>query len=78
MSPLQAQAREACGSSSLDELVAVAKAALDELRERGRPLRLEGDAAHHSDGLRCVESLASSARIAAQIAAADAANDNAR
>lgn len=58
------------------QLARIATACIDELRERGRALGLEGDRHHHGDALRAVESLAGSAREAFE--RAKPANDNGR
>lgn len=70
-------ARAQLAACSTDALEAIALAAADELRERGRPLGIEGDGAHHHDALRSTECLASSARTVASLRAARPANDNA-
>lgn len=63
-----------CATSSIE---AIAQACADELRERGRALGIEGDAAHHHDALTSIEQLAGSARTVESIRAARPANDNA-
>lgn len=70
--------RETHQMLSNDYLEALAQACVDEPRERGRPLGIEGDGAHHHDALRSLESLATSARTVESIASAKPANDNAR
>lgn len=62
---------------SIDELETWAKACIEELRERGRALGIEGDRAHHADALRAVESLASSARTVELLLKGKPANDHA-
>lgn len=61
---------------STSSIEAIAQACADELRERGRPLGIEGDGAHHHDALRSLECLATSARTVEAIASAKPANDN--
>lgn len=63
---------------AIDAIEAQAKDALNALRELGRSLGIEGDAAHHGDALRSTECLATSARTVANLRAAKPANDNAR
>lgn len=63
---------------AIDAIEAQAKDALNALRELGRSLGIEGDAAHHGDALRSTECLATSARTVANLRAAKLANDNAR
>lgn len=58
-----------------DELEALAKAALEELRHRGLALAIEGDRAHIADALNACERLAASARAVEQIARAAPANE---
>lgn len=70
-------ARESYGSFSTEFVEAIALAMADILRERGRPLGIEGDGAHHHDALRSIECLATSARTVESIRAAKPANDNA-
>jgi hypothetical protein len=67
--------REANWQLSTDHLEALAQACVDELRERGRSLGIEGDTAHHADALKSIEQLAGSALAVGQIAAATPAND---
>ena len=67
---------DAVARMSTQQLALVAAACIDELRERGRALGLEGDRHHHGDALRAVESLAGSAREAFE--RAKPANDNGR
>lgn len=62
---------------STDVLEATARACLDELRNRGAALQIEGDRNHHADALRSVESLASSARTVELLLRGKPANDNA-
>lgn len=58
-----------------NSLERVARAAVDELRNRGRSLGIAGDTAHHADALKSIEQLAGSARAVEQIARAKLAND---
>ena len=67
--------REANWQLSTDHLEALAQACVDELRERGRSLGIEGDRDQHATALRLIELLAGSARAVGQIAAATPAND---
>jgi hypothetical protein len=60
---------------SVDALEQAARAALDELRDRGRSLGIEAERDQHATALRVIERLAVSARTAEQIAAASPAND---
>lgn len=73
---LRELAREAYGSCTTDFIEAIALALADILRERGRALGIEGDAAHHHDALRSLECLATSARTVEAIRAAKPADDN--
>lgn len=73
---LAPQAREIVSPASTDELEALAKAALEELRNRGTSLAIPGDRAHIADALNACERLAASARAVEQIARAKPANDN--
>lgn len=57
---------------TIDELEAHARAALDALRERTRAPGDDDARRHHADGRKCIECLASWARVRS------AANDNAR
>lgn len=66
----------ALANAGTNALEAYARIVIDELRERGRPLGIEGDAAHHHDALRSLECLATSARTVEAIASAKPANDN--
>lgn len=68
-------ARETVADAQTDELEALAKAALDELRNRGRSLGIEVDQDLHATGLRAIEKLAASARAVEQIARAKPASD---
>jgi len=70
-----AQAREVIANSPTDELEALAKAALEELRHRGTALAIPGDRAHIADALNACERLAASARAVEQIARVKPAND---
>lgn len=60
---------------TIGQLVAAAKAALGELRDRGRSLGIECDRDHHADALSAIESLASSARVAEMIRRTEPANN---
>jgi hypothetical protein len=75
---LAGAARVSAAEFSVDELEAVAKAALEELRHRGVALSIEGDRAHISDALNACERLAASARAVELIARGELANDIAR
>lgn len=66
----------ALANAGTNALEAYARIVIDELRERGRPLGIEGDAAHHHDALRSLECLATSARTVANLRAAQLANNN--
>ena len=68
-------ARETVADAQTDELEALAKAALEELRTRGVALSIEGDRAHIADALNATERLAASARAVEQIARAKPASD---
>lgn len=72
---LAPQAREIVSPAKIDELEALAKAALEELRNRGLALAIPGDRAHIADALNATERLAASARAVEQIARAKPAND---
>lgn len=72
---LAEHAREACAESTISELEALARAAVDELRNRGRALAIVGDQAHHHDALTAIESLAVSARTVASLRATRPDND---
>jgi len=61
-----------------NDLEAIAKAALDELRERGRALGIETERDQHANALCVIERLAASARAVAQIAQATSANEDGR
>lgn len=65
----------AIANASTNALEAHARMVINELRERGRPLGIEGDGAHHHDALRSLECLATSARTVESIASAKLAND---
>lgn len=71
-------ARESYGSFSTEFVEAIALAMADILRDRGRPLGIEGDRDKHATVLRSLESLAVSARTVESIAQAKPANDNAK
>lgn len=71
-------ARESYGSCTTDFVEAIALGLVDELRERGRPLGIEGDGAHHHDALGSIESLATSARTVANLRASQPSSDNAK
>jgi hypothetical protein len=58
-----------------DALARAARAAVDELRERGRSLGIEAERDQHATALRVIERLAGSALAVGQIAAATPAND---
>lgn len=66
---------EAIACATTDNLEWCARRVVDELRNRGRSLGIEGDSAHHGDALRAIESLAGSARTVEQLANAEPAND---
>ena len=66
---------EAIACATTNNLEYLAQTCVDELRNRGRSLGIEGDSAHHGDALRAIESLASSARTVEQLANAETAND---
>ena len=68
-------ARDAAADTETDKLEALAKVALDELRNRGRDLGIEVDQDLHATGLRAIEKLAASARAVEQIARAKPASD---
>ena len=68
-------ARETVAAAQTDELEALAKAALDELRNRGRNLGIEIERDQHANALSVVERLAASARAVEQIARAKPASD---
>lgn len=70
--------RAEAASLATSQLEALAKAALDELRNRGRSLAVEADRDVHATALRTVERLAASARAIELIAKGTPANDNAR
>lgn len=72
---LRAVLRARYSRFSTKNLEYLAQACVDELRNRGRSLGIEGDSAHHGDALRAIESLASSARVAEMIRRTEPAND---
>lgn len=61
-----------------DALARAARAAVDELRERGRSLGIEAERDQHATALRVIEALAVSARTVESIADAPAENEVAR
>ena len=69
--------RRSCSQSNTAALEDMARACIDELRNRGAVLQIEGDRNHHADALRSVESLASSARTVELLLKGKPANDNA-
>lgn len=69
--------RAEVASLATDQLEAIAKSALDELRNRGRALGLEVEGDLHETALRATERLAASARAIELIAKGTPANDNA-
>ena len=69
--------RAEAASLATSQLEALAKAALDELRNRGRSLGLEVEGDLHETALRATERLAASASAVELIARGKPANDNA-
>lgn len=69
--------RQSCSRSSTAALEDMARACIDELRNRGRSLAVEADRDVHATALRTVERLAASASAVELIARGKPANDNA-